>query len=81
MVSSIDMLKKYVKPLNDLEQKLIYKYWPNSLTVLFKKKNNLPDEITCGSDYVGIRMPSNTIANEFLKVVEAPIAAPSANIS
>ena len=81
MVSSIDMLKKYVKPLNDLEQKLIYKYWPNSLTVLFKKKNNLPDEITCGSDYVGIRMPDNKFLLDLMEKINKPIVSTSANIS
>lgn len=81
MVSSIDMLKKYVKPLNDLEEQIINKYWPNTLTILFKKKDNLPDDITCGSDYVGIRMPNNKFLLELIEKIDKPIVSTSANIS
>ena len=81
MVSSIDMLKKYVKPLNDLEEQIINKYWPNTLTILFKKKDYLPDDITCGSDYVGIRMPNNKFLLELIEKIDKPIVSTSANIS
>ena len=39
MVSSIDMLLRYVDDINDLERKLIDKYWPGKLTILFKKND------------------------------------------
>lgn len=81
MVSNIDMLKKYVKDINDLEQKLIDKYWPNTLTILFKKNDNLLEEITCGSEYVGIRMPDNKLLLDLMNKINKPIISTSANIS
>ncbi len=81
MVSNIDMLKKYVKDINDLEQKLIDKYWPNTLTILFKKNDNLLEEITCGSEYVGIRMPNNKLLLDLMNKINKPIISTSANIS
>ena len=81
MVSNIDMLKKYVKDINDLEQKLIDKYWPNTLTILFKKSDNLLEEITCGSEYVGIRMPDNKLLLDLMNKINKPIISTSANIS
>jgi len=48
--------------------------------LLLKKKDVIP-EIVTPNPFVGIRMPSNKVAQEFLKAVERPIAAPSANIS
>ena len=41
MVSSIDMLKRYVDEINDIDKYLINKYWPGKLTSLFKKNNKI----------------------------------------
>ena len=59
VVSSIDMLKKYVKNLTPLHEKVMNKYWPNTLTILFEKNDLISDELTKGSPYIGIRMPNN----------------------
>ena len=37
LVSSIKMLKNYVKDISSIEENLIKKYWPGKLTILFKK--------------------------------------------
>jgi L-threonylcarbamoyladenylate synthase len=81
MVSNLEMLKRYVKDINDLEQKLIDKYWPNTLTILFKKNDNLLEEKTCGSEYVGIRMPDNKLLLDLMNKINKPIISTSANIS
>ncbi len=81
MVSNMDMLKRYVKEISDLEQKIIDKYWPNTLTILFKKNDNLLNEITCGSEYVGIRMPNNKLLLDLMNKINKPIISTSANIS
>jgi L-threonylcarbamoyladenylate synthase len=39
----------------------------------------IPSLITAETGFVGLRMPSNEIALELLKVSGLPIAAPSAN--
>ncbi len=56
-------------------------FWPGPLTMLFKKKSVVPDAVTAGLSTVAIRMPSNIIANRFIKACGLPIAAPSANRS
>ncbi|MBO4203388.1 Sua5/YciO/YrdC/YwlC family protein [bacterium] len=38
-------------------------------------------KFACGVPLVGIRIPSNHVARDFLQAVQLPIAAPSANIS
>ena len=65
---------------NHFQQQIIDKLFPWPLTLLLKKKDVIP-EIVTPNPFVGIRMPSNQVAQEFLKAVERPIAAPSANIS
>ena len=61
-------------------QQIIDKLFPGPVTLLLKKKPGIPEVVT-QNPFVGIRMPSNQIANDFLKAVALPIAAPSANIS
>ena len=53
--------------------------WP--LTLLLKKKPGKISDFACPLEYVWIRLPSNSVAQKFLQVVDLPVAAPSANIS
>lgn len=80
-VSSIDMVYKIAKNINDIELKLMNKFFPGPLTIIFDKKECVPYEATGGLDTVGIRMPSNVIANKLIEYSNTPIAAPSANVS
>lgn len=81
-ISSMNMLLYLIgSPLSASARRLIEKYWPGPLTLIFKKSRKVPDEVTAGLDTVAIRMPDNKIALELIKRSELPIAAPSANIS
>ena len=62
-------------------QKLAKAYWPGPMTLVMKKKDNIPSVVSAGLDTVGIRMPSNKIAHDLIEQTNLPIAAPSANIS
>lgn len=80
-ISNIQMLNMLVKNVEEIEQKLIDAFWPGPLTIIFKKKNIVPDNVTAGLKTVAVRMPSNKIANTLIEYSNLPIAAPSANIS
>ena len=80
-ISDLKMLEKLVEPINEIEKKLIDKFWPGPLTIIFNKKPIVPKIITAGLETVAIRMPENIIAKKLIEYSETPIAAPSANIS
>ncbi len=80
-IANLEMLKKLVMEVGKVEEKLIEKFWPGPLTIVFKKKPVVPDVITGGLDTVAIRMPSDIIAHKLIEYSNCPIAAPSANIS
>lgn len=80
-VSDIDMLYKYVDKLNELSLKLIDTFFPGPLTLILKKSEKIPYITTGGLDTVAIRMPSNEIALNLIKILNKPLAAPSANLS
>jgi len=80
-ISDIDMLDDLVKEVGQIEQKLMDNFWPGPLTIIFYRKECIPNVVTAGLNTVGIRMPSNEIARKLIKFSGLPIAAPSANIS
>ena len=82
-VSNISMVEEIVSKIGSIEKKLMEKFWPGPLTIIFPRKNNkiIPNVVTANLDTVGIRMPSNRIARELIEMSGVPIAAPSANVS
>lgn len=80
-ICNLNMLKQLVQEVNEIEIKLINNFWPGPLTIIFNKKECVPYSVTAGLETVGIRFPSNKVAQELIKLSNLPIAAPSANVS
>lgn len=80
-ICNLEMLNNLVQEIGEIEQKLIDNFWPGPLTIIFNKKECIPNNVSAGLKTVGIRMPSNKIANKLIEFANLPIAAPSANIS
>lgn len=74
----IDDLVQEVPPV---AKKMMRKFWPGPLTLIMEKSSKIPEVTSAGLSTIGIRMPSNVVANELIKNAGVPIAAPSANIS
>lgn len=81
LVSDMEMVEKITQDISPIEYKLMEAFFPGPFTIILKKKDIVPDIVTAGSDYVGIRMPSGDIAKKLVSLATVPIAAPSANIS
>ena len=67
--------------INPTARKIMEKFWPGPITVIVRKKDIVPAEVTAGLDTVAIRMPENMIARALIKAAGTPVAAPSANLS
>lgn len=80
-ISDMDMLSKIATNISSVEYKLIDAFWPGPFTIILNRTSIVPDAVTSGLDTVGIRMPSNIIANRLIYYSGVPIAAPSANVS
>ncbi|MNO86181.1 Threonylcarbamoyl-AMP synthase [compost metagenome] len=74
-------LESLVKEIPSIANKIMDRFWPGPLTLIFKKKDIIPDVTSANLDTVGVRMPSNEIALKLIESSGTPIAAPSANIS
>ena len=53
----------------------------NPLIMIVPKGDCIPDEVSCGLDTVGIRLPSHPMARALIRESGVPLAAPSANTS
>ena len=84
-VCDYDMVSSAADLSDAVHEKLFYSlggaYWPGPMTMIVKKLAAVPDNVTCGLDTVGIRMPSDKIAAGLIRSAGVPIAAPSANSS
>ena len=60
---------------------IIDNFWPGPLTIVVKKKPDVPDRTTGGLETVAVRLPDNEIARALINASGCPIAAPSANLS
>lgn len=74
-------LEQLVEQIPEEARILMERFWPGPLTLIFKKKKEISSTISGGLDTVAVRMPSDPLAQELLRAVDIPLAAPSANLS
>jgi L-threonylcarbamoyladenylate synthase len=61
--------------------KLTKAFFPGPLTLIVRKKKEVPAIATGGLETVGIRCPDQHLAQQLIAAVGVPLVAPSANIS
>ena len=66
---------------SELFYKIAERFMPGPITVIMPKRDVICDEVSCGLDTIGIRIPLYAPARELIKAAGVPIAAPSANLS
>ena len=62
-------------------KKLREAFLPGPLTLVYPSTGKVSPFVSCGLNTLAVRVPSHTGAQLFLKVVDIPIVAPSANLS
>ena len=80
-IYGLDQLSRIAGSISPLAEKLIDRFWPGPLTLVFPKKREVSLRVTAGLDSVAVRMPSDPTARELLRLTGIPVAAPSANLS
>ncbi|HOK02112.1 MAG TPA: L-threonylcarbamoyladenylate synthase [Spirochaetota bacterium] len=78
IANKADILKVAQSPDRRTEF-LIERFWPGPLTVILKKRENIPDIVTSGLETVAVRMPSHETALSLIRESSTVVAAPSAN--
>ena len=82
-ISSINQLEKWATEIPEYAIDLARAFWPGPMTLILKRTEIARDFITGGQETVGLRVPRDPIAlalmQEFEKISDSAIAAPSAN--
>lgn len=65
--------------ISPVAQKLMARFWPGPLTLVLPKTDAVPDLVTSGLNSVAVRCPSHPVMQDLLRLVDFPLAAPSAN--
>jgi L-threonylcarbamoyladenylate synthase len=74
-----DAVALYATDIDERAVALMEHFWPGPLTLVLRKRSNIPDLVTSGLDTVAIRVPAHPVALALLRAAQVPIAAPSAN--
>ena len=80
-VGNLEQIESLVREITPNAQRFIEAFFPAPLTLVLPKAERVPLIATANLETIGVRMPRNEIAQEFLKYCETPVVAPSANLS
>ncbi len=80
-IAEIKAMEAISSNLSNNAKVLMEKFWPGPMTLVVPKSALVPDAVTAGLETVAVRMPDHPIAQELIKLVGRPLAAPSANKS
>ena len=79
LVASEAQIDQLVQNRSQQANRLIKKFWPAPLTLIFNAVPELPDILTANTGKVGIRLPGNKWTRRLVKAVGCPLTATSAN--
>ena len=72
---------KYANDIPETGRKLMNRFWPGALTLLFEASHNVPQKLTAGTGKIGIRLSDNLIATSLAKTLSKAVTATSSNLS
>lgn len=80
MCDGLEMIESVAKVSEDAS-KIINKFVPGALTLIFNKKDNVEDFVTNGKPTIGIRVPDDKWILDLISELNQPILVTSANLS
>lgn len=80
-VASLAQAESLGEDLPELFYLLANRFWPGPLTLVVKKRREVPALVSAGQPTIAIRMPSHPAARKLIELSGQPLVAPSANLS
>lgn len=81
LIPSLEYLEEYVTDVPEIALRLIKRFWPGSLTLLFKAGSEISPLLTADTGKIGVRISDHPVAAALACAVGSPITGTSANIS
>ena len=80
-IAAAEEMRRLTPEISEDAAAVMDRFWPGPLTIVVKKRPEVPDRTTGGLDTVAVRMPETPAARDLIRFSGCPIAAPSANLS
>ena len=80
-VGNAEDVYRLTKEVPTKAERLMHKFWPGPLTLIFNRSEIVPDVTVAGLDTIAIRMPNHNVALALIRESNCSIAAPSANLA
>ena len=81
LIKNKAQLETLVDSIPDIAEKLIEKYWPGNITIIFKASKHVPECLISKTGKIGLRIPWHPVAKALVNAADSPITGTSANIS
>jgi L-threonylcarbamoyladenylate synthase len=81
LIGSVDELPRLATDIPPVSNRLIEKFWPGGLTLVFKAARDVSPLLTAGTGKIGVRLSSHPVALALAKTAGVPITGTSANLS
>ena len=81
LVADRAMLDSLVAKVSPLAEKLMAHFWPGPLTLVLPARNDIPRPLVNANGGIGVRLSSQPIATELVRLLGRPLTATSANPS
>ena len=79
MVNGPEMLNQVAREVSGLARRLMEKFWPGPLTIIFPSLPHLPRRLTGGTGTIGVRQPRQSLTCRLITELGHPITGTSAN--
>lgn len=67
--------------VSETARALMARHWPGALTLVLPARAVVPVELTAGTGTIGVRQPAHAVARALVAALDAPVTAPSANLT
>lgn len=81
LVKSLEDLERIVRSIPPVASRIMEKFWPGRITIIFEAKETLPVNLTAGTGKIGVRLPEHPVAAALVNSIGGPMTGTSANIA
>ena len=66
-------LPRYCRDIPAAAYELARRFWPGPLTMVLRRRDNVPDQVTAGLDTVGMRCPAHPLCRAVIQAADVPV--------
>ena len=81
LLSKPEDIEQCAAGLTEGAMALAERFWPGAVTLVVRKRAEVPDIVTAGMETVALRVPDHPVPREIANLLGAPITGTSANLS